>query len=299
MMVGGKAIVSCTEPIDLSNAGMESLLVINCILTDTIYENNFHASVAENNVVIQKTTPYFGEVFTNYVSGAKVWLNDKSLTMSSVGIYSPGEGFKAVSGQTYSLVVHYDMDGDGVEEVYTSTTTVPQKCHLDSVSLFSLNFTSEFFAYLRLHFQGFSGKNYFGAKLNNENDIRTYSNRILRYYVFGEFDILDGDEEYQRLLASEWLIRKEMAYDNQDKYYIYAGDTLSVTLEALSEEYHRFLEVAKVELSQNIPLFSPPRSNVPTNIQGGAIGIFGAYTASHAEVVIPLSTPGLPKRPKD
>ena len=289
-------MTACTEPIDLSNDGMESLLVINCILTDTIIDNNFHASVSENNVVIQKTTHYFGEVYTHYVSGAKVWLNSELLTMRSVGVYSLGDGFKVVSGQTYSLEVHYDMDEDGVEEVYTATTTVPQKCHLDSISFFSFGFTSDYLARLRLHFQGFPDKNYFGAKFNNENDIRTYSNRILRYCLFSEFDVLSGEEEYQRLLA-DWWIQKEMAYDNTEKYQIYAGDTLSVTLEALSQEYHRFLEVAKVELNQNIPLFSPPPSNVPTNIRGGAIGIFGAYTASRAEIVVPLSTNGLPKRP--
>ena len=295
-IVSGKVIIACTEPINLYNEGMEPKLVITCVLTDTLIEDNFHRVVSENYVVIQKTTPFFGNQFVEQVSGAEVRLDGELLTMTGPGSYSP-EDFLAIPGKTYTLEVRYDLNGDGVDEIFTATTTVPPKCHLDSIVLHPLTSRGDYLAGLALYFQGASGENYYGAKLNNKNDSRLFSTRILRYSLF-PFDVFSKEGEYQRLMTN-WMIQKEMSYDNASKYYVYAGDTLSVTLESLSKEYYRFVDVAKTELSQNNPIFSGPRSNVPTNFTGGALGIFGSYTASSASLQIPPDTQGLPKRPEE
>jgi len=296
----GKMITACTEPIDLRNDGMDPMLVITCVLTDSISAYPWNGFVSENEVVIAKTTPFFGEMFREMVSGAKVWINSDTLTMTSPGVYSFKENFLAIPGKTYTLEVHYDMNNDGVKEIYTAKTTMPQKHHLDSISIvkYPISLGRGFEGTMFLHFKSPYGKNWYGAKFNNENDefSRFYSSRILRYCVF-QYDLFANDKEYQRLNA-DWFIRHSMPYDNENIYPLYAGDTLSVELNVLSQEYHRYLEVAKIELSQNNPMFSGPRSNVPTNIQGGAIGIFGAYTSSCATMHLPLDTPGLPMRPR-
>ena len=287
---------SCTEPIDLRNDGMDPKLVITCILTDTIVEYDFFS---ENKVIITKATPFFDEYYIDLVDGAKVWLDSELLTMSSAGIYEPEEGFFAIPGKTYTLEVHYDMDEDGVDDIFKATTTVPPKCHLDLITLHPAPWasSSDFAVYMVLHYRDTIGHKYIGGKFNNENETRFYSDRLLRYGLF-RFDLSEKDGEYRKVLAMDWFIQKEMAYDNANKYYIYAGDTLSVELDMLSEEYYRFLEMAKTELSHNNPMFSGPRANVPSNFTGGALGIFGSYTFSRA--IYPLSeyTPGLPKRPE-
>ena len=278
---------------------MKPMLVITCVLTDTIADSgsSWTGFVSENEVTVALTTSFFGEVFHEPVYGAKVLLNSDTLKMTMPGVYSPEEGFFGVSGQTYTLEVYYDMDGDGIDELFTASTTMPQKYHLDSISLKSTPFPfgSGFEGSLILHFQSSLGDNFLGAKFTNDNDLRFYSSRILRYCLF-RFDIFSKESEYQRIPA-DWFIRHAMPYDNESRYYIYAGDTLTVELNVLTEEYHRFLEVAKTELSQNNPMFSGPRSNVPTNIEGGALGIFGAYTSSRASMQIPVNTAGLPTRP--
>ena len=289
--IAGEMIPSCTEPIDLTNDGMKPKLVVTCILTDTLIEENIHRVVSENRVVLQRTTPFFGGEFVVSIADAKVWINGELLPMMSPGLYAQAD-FCAIPGETYTLEIYYDMNGDGIEEYYTATTIVPQKCRLDSVALVPLMVHGDYYAFLNLYFPGSAGENYFGAKLNNEGDEKVFSTRILRYSLF-QFDVFSKEEEYQSLMA-DWFISKEMSYDNETKYYLYAGDTLSVTLESLSKEYHRFIEVAKIELSPHTPLFSGPRSDVPSNITGGALGIFGSYTASRATVVLPQE--GLPKR---
>ena len=296
----GKGITACTEPIDLRNDGMAPMLVINAILTDTIIGFGYEY-VSENKVVISKTTPFFSPEYTEAVIGAKVWINSDSLTMAYSGTYGLERGFWGVPGKSYTLTVHYDINGDGIDEIYTATTTMPQKYQLDSLSLIPISWGSDFNALLSLHFQDSVGTDYFGAKLSNKNDqvhSKIYSDRVLRYCLFRHE--LFSSEDKHRILQPEdftWIIRHKMRHNNNDEYLVFAGDTLSVQLEALSPEYHRFLDVAKTELSHNNPFFSGPRANLPTNIKGGAIGIFGAYTSSSATLAIPIYTPGLPKRP--
>jgi len=293
-LLAGKLTIACTEPIDLRNDGMEPMLVINCILTDTIVEFG-RQFVSENKVVIVKTATYFGSSYPQPVLGAKVWLDSELLRMTSPGSYEPEEGFFAIPGKTYTLEVHYDANGDGADEVYTATTTVPPKYHLDSVSIIPLPVTQEYTAILMLNFMDNRENKHFAIKINNENESSFYSNRILRYGLFS-LDSFSNEEEYRRMPAPGIWIRHEMNYDNGSIYNIFAGDTLSVQLDVLSPEYYQFLEAAKTELSHNNPFFSGPRSNVPTNIKGGALGIFGSYTFSRTLVQIPIDTPGLPKR---
>ena len=295
VVLGNLITFSCTEPISLTNDGMDPMMVITCILTDTLSEHYAHQILMENHVLIQKTTHFFGDQVIEYIEDAKVWLNSESLLMSGPGVYSL-KGFQPLPGETYTLEIHYDINEDGIDEIFTSSTTMPQECHLDSVALYPLfEGRSDYLAALVLFFKGNSGENYYGARLNNDVSDRFFSSRLLRYSLF-QFDMFFGESTYKRL-PMDWFISHEMSYDNDSKYHIYAGDTLSVTLESLSKEYHRFLKVARDELNLNNPLFSGPSSNVPSNISGGALGIFGAYTSSSAKIVLPLNTPGLPKRP--
>jgi hypothetical protein len=300
ILIAGLTASSCTEPINLRNDGMAPLLVINAILTDTITGFGYEY-VSENKVVISKTTPYFAPEYIDAVSGAKVWINSDSLVMIHPGMYGFEKEFWGVPGESYTLTVHYDMNGDGIDEIYTATATMPPKYQLDSLSLIPISWGSDFSALLSLHFQDSVGTDYFGAKLNNLNDIKhakIYSDRILRYCLF-RFELFSNEDKNRMFIPEDftWIIRHKMRHNNDDEYLVFAGDTLSVQLEALSPEYHRFLEISKTELSQNNPLFSGPRSNLPTNITGGAIGIFGAYTSSSASLAIPIYTPGLPVRP--
>jgi len=295
-LLAGRMTTACTETIDLRNDGMEPMLVINCILTDTIMERN-RQFVDENRVIILKTARYFNDEFPQRVNGAKVWLNSELLRMVAPGTYAPEDGFSAIPGETYTLEVHYDADGDGIDEIYTATTTVPPKYRLDSTTIVPLPITREFSALLTLNFMDSLKYKYFAVKVDNENEVDFYSSRILRYGLFS-FDSPSDNEDYRRMpiLDPVFVIRHEMAYDKGDTYYIYAGDTLSVQLDVLSPEYYQFLEMAKMVLSHNNPLFSGPRSNIPANITGGALGVFGSYTFSRALVQIPIDTPGMPKR---
>ncbi|MDR2585551.1 MAG: DUF4249 domain-containing protein [Prevotellaceae bacterium] len=289
--------VACTEPIDLWNDGMEPKLVITCILTDSVinsYGGDFY--INRNQVVISKTTPFFDTVFNiQTVDNATVWLDSELLIKGPPGFYLTEDDFCAIPGKTYTLEVHCDVNGDGKEEIFTAVTTVPPKYKLDSLTLSPLPLIRDYMALINLHFDDPWDHRYFGAKLTNEDDGSCYSDRILRYSLI-RLNAFLSDDKYRSVPVTDWIIRHEMPHNNKEKYFVFAGDTLSVEFEALSKEYWQFLEAAKTELSPNNPMFSGPRSNVPTNIKGGAIGIFGSFTSSRAVIQIPPDTPGMPKR---
>jgi hypothetical protein len=274
----------CTEPIELIGDDMESRLVITGTLsTEPGYQL----------IEISSTVPYFGTDLPENIDAAKVMLNDRELARDAPGIYTTGESFAAVEGETYVLEVWIDFDGDGQQEYYSATTTVPYIHVLESLSVRSLVPGAVDVPFILLAgFQDTPGDDYYGAALWINNDL--YSNRILRYYVHSLNDY-SNDGTFLRYPIPEWIITESLVWDNGETYDLYSGDVLTVELQTLSEEYYRFLQEAKIEKNQHFPLFSGPRGNVTGNISGGALGIFGSYAVSRKSVILP-KCPGLPER---
>ena len=274
----------CTEPIELEGEDMNPKLVITGTLsTEPCYQI----------IEISSTVPYFGTDLPVNIDAARVLLNDMVLIRDAPGIYTTGGNFAAVEGETYVLEVWIDFDGDGQEEYYSATTTVPYVHVLESLSVRSLIPGEVDVPFILLAgFQDTPGENYYGAALWINDDL--YSNRILRYYVHSLNDY-SQDGSYIRYPIPEWILTESLVWDNGETYDLYSGDVLTVELQTLSKEYYRFLQEAKIEKNQHFPLFSGPRGNVTGNISGGALGIFGSYAVSRKSAILP-KCPGLPER---
>jgi hypothetical protein len=65
------------------------------------------------------------------------------------------------------------------------------------------------------------------------------------------------------------------------------GDTISIELNCLSEDYYNFIRTASLEVSGGNPLFAGPPANVPGNISNGAVGILGVSTVSRKSLILP------------
>jgi hypothetical protein len=165
---------------------------------------------------------------------------------------------------------------------------------LDSVSLhLAITTTADPAWSVFAHFQDQPGPNTYGAHLYI-NDIH-YTNRIQRYYVniFGE-----TTAEGQYINFPVFFIRQEINWDEDERIGLYTGDTITFELNELNTVYYDFLRAAKREISDGNPLFAGPPANVPGNISGGALGIFGAYTISRQSVILEEKY-GFPQRPND
>jgi hypothetical protein len=260
------------------------LVITGCITTDAM----------PHIISLSQTVGYFGKEEAVTFSDAIVKINDEPLRLLGSGKYATDASFSGVPGQTYALDVELDYDGNGVPEHYTARATVPPAHILDSVSLHLISApeAGEPVWSIFAHFRDQPGPNTFGLHLYI-NDIQ-YTAKIQRYYLnsFGE-----TAAEGQYIHFPVFFIRSEMAnWDGEGKLFLYTGDTIRVELNVLSAAYYEFLWAAKQEINGGNPLFAGPPANVPGNISGGALGIFGARTVSCRQFVLEEKY-GFPQRP--
>jgi hypothetical protein len=260
------------------------LVITGCITTEAM----------PHIISISQTVGYFGNEEVKTYSDAIVKINDVRLHSLGSGQYATAASFVGTPGQTYALDVELDYDGNGIPEHYTAETTVPAMHVLDSVSLqLAISTTTDPVWAIFVHFQDQPGPNTYGAHLYI-NDMQ-YTSKIQRYYVnvFGE-----TTAEGQYINFPVFSIRRELNWDEDEKIHLYTGDNITFELNELNTVYYDFLRAAKREISGGNPLFAGPPANVPGNISGGALGVFGAYTISRKSVILEEKH-GFPQRPEE
>ena len=269
---------ACIERMDIStDYATPRLVITGCVTTDT----------AAHIIKISRTAPYFGTELPQTYSSADVQINGIRLRPLGNGEYATDRSFCGVSGETYTLDVRVDFDGDGVPEHYSASAVMPPLHVLDSITLSSIQLATTRSPWMLLmHFQDLPGPNYFGSHLYI-NDV-LYSNKVSRYFLnyFGEY-VAEG--QYIRFPATSFLIRDEMRWENDEPFYVHPADSLTLELNTLSEAYFEFIRTARQEINGGNPLFAGPPANVPTNLSGGAIGVFGAYTVSRKSLILPAA----------
>ena len=282
-------LLGCREQIEIHTDNADPRLVITgYITTDTM----------AHVVSISQTIGYFGSETPKTYDNAVVTINGKLLHALGDGRYATDEGFHGELGETYLLEAYVDVDNSGQPQYYYASATMPPMHVLDSIAL-------RFFRYdhhgaptwvIYVNFQDIEGvPNLFGAHLyiNSEK----YSNKLLRYFL-NDFDETAGDGRYIRFpLIPEYIIRSTIwrDYDKGTILYLYTGDTLTVEFNMLDRQYFNYIQAAKSEAMGSNPLFAGPPANVPCNIHGGALGIFGAYTTSRQSLII-TEEYGFPER---
>ncbi|MDR0729665.1 MAG: DUF4249 domain-containing protein [Prevotellaceae bacterium] len=267
---------ACMERMDLSTDYAPPRLVITgYVTTDT----------AVHRIKVSCTTPYFGTEQPRSYSSAEVQINGVRLRAVGDGEYVTDPAFFGVPGETYTLDVWVDFDDDGTPEHYSASAVMPALHRLDSITLSSVQLgTTKPPWMVIMHFQDLSGPNYFGAHLYINDTL--YSNKMQRYFLnfFGEY-VAEG--QYIHFPVTSYSIREEMRWENDEPFYVYPRDSLTLELNTLSGDYFEFIRTARQEINGGNPLFAGPPANVPTNLSGGAVGIFGAYTISRKSLILP------------
>ena len=279
-------LCSCKERIDIStDNAVPQLVITGYITTDTM----------AHVVTIAQTIAYFGVEKPKTYNNALVSINGKPLHALGGGRYSTDADFFGEPGKTYLLDVYVDKDNNGNPQHYTAVTTMPPMHTLDSITLhFFRNYNGYPMWTLYVHFQDIANvPNLFGAHLYI-NSIQ-YSNKLRRYFL-SNFDEGAADGQYIHFPLFPYTIHHDMRWNVRDEpFKIYTGDTLTVELNMLERTYFNYIQAAKSEVAGSNPLFAGPPANVPGNIQGGALGIFGAYTTSRQNFIITKQY-GLPEK---
>jgi hypothetical protein len=281
---------ACTERMDIvTDNAVPRLVITGCITTDTM----------PHIISISQTVGYFGNEEVKTFSNAVVKINGDLLIPLGDGRYATNASFYGVPGQTYALDVELDYDDNGVAEHYTAQTTVPPMHTLDSASLhIALTSAADDPVWsIFVHFQDQPGLNTYGAHLyvrSPQYSIQ-FTNK-LQYYFLNMFGKTTAEGQYIHFPV--FFVQKELRWDEDNKLPLCTGDTLTVELNELTEVYYDFLRSAKREINGGNPLFTGPPANVPGNISGGALGVFGAYTVSRQFIVLEEKY-GFPQRPPE
>ena len=176
-------------------------------------------------------------------------------------------------GKTYTLTVSFEG------KTYTSSTQILQPTALDSTFWKpSPEFSDYGFSYARLS----DPANQYDAyrwevkriNLNSEGNPRDANFKK----PFSPFT----DDEFFNGLSFEFAYENPMSFDDEDlpseyRGYYKIGDTVVIKMSKLDKPVYEFMEKKYAQIFSGGSPFASP-ANIPTNITGGALGVWAGYS---------------------
>lgn len=272
LVIAAMMLTACTERIDIElDSTYRRLVVYGTVTTDSIH----------HRVRLSATSDYFSNLPSPAVSGALVELEtDRDLMRleesdSVPGLYETPVAFRGIPRTTYHLhISQVDVDGDGNSETYSAESTMPAIPQLDSIQLvyFQSPFVSAYQVFMFA--KDAPEQNWYSYKIWRNSDLLTDE---LSDYTVQSDDFINGGYIYG--LPVGFLI------DSDPREALQPGDTVTLELNSIGEDYHDFISDAQLELMGNNPLFSGPPANVHSNIDHNAQGIFAAYSLMRVSAI--------------
>jgi len=252
------AAVGCQDVIDIELRDADRKFVI---------EGDIVLGTDSAVVRVSRTTSFFDESPPEAINSASV-----KITMSNgdiVTLNSIGDGFYKANGLTITENGTYGLNVMVEDEEFTSSTFMPAALEIDS--LFS-EYADGFFGGdgyydVYLNFQDPIGANYY--------KVNAVQNGVVLKDVF---DIQLFDDSFSEG-AYIRIPNFTQTYD--------LGDTVLLELQSIDSKVYKYYEtfIAVAGEGAGSP-FSAAPANPETNISGGALGYFGAFTSSKKEIVI-------------
>ena len=262
---------ACEKELDVALPPFTPKLVVD----GWIEQNNYPT------VILTRNAGYFDKVDSSsirdlVVTTAKVSISDgereEVLTLRRRDEYFPnflyqGTDIRGEVGKTYQLTV----ESEG--RVYTATTTIPAPVPLDSLWYEPLSPTDTL-GYVRAGLTDPVGEeNYyrlFTQRVGKDDAfVPAYLSAISDQYFSGEslsFSVLRGAENLSNIT---------------DDLYFRQGDTVRVKLCAIDRVHYDFWRTLERELYVTGNPFASSGNEVLSNIEGGALGVWGGYGAAY------------------
>lgn len=241
--------------------------VINVKLKNAAPQYVVEANLFEGNqpfrVHVAKTTDYFGTEPQEQINDAVVTLYDGANQPHNVPFSADGwyelPSFTAVSGNTYKLKV------EAAGNVFTASATMQPVINIDSITFKHVEGGFQEPGYrVTAHFEDPAGTRNFYRLLLTENGA------------------LQNKEDDLYLLDDKYNDGKHVLADFFDLKD--PNTTIEIELRTMDEGVYDFYTTLNDILNnQN----GPAPGNPNTNIQGGALGYFGAFTSSKMSIVLP------------
>jgi hypothetical protein len=250
---------SCEQKIEV-----DSPETVNTIVVEGVVSTETDSSY----VRLTRTLSFFDNTSPiPEVVDAKVMVNDIEFIHTSGGVYKPASPYIGTTGTTYNLKIQHE----GKE--YTSSSTLHKGVPLDTAfAVFkeAESFIEEGYSvrYRALDNRPRTQYTYFRFGFNNQNDTEG-KDSIFGFRVL--FDNADFPTDAPYYFELPFLRLKE-------------GDTCIMVFRTVDENVFRFLSALGNRGGNSF--FGTPPANLPTNIRGGALGIFAAYDVMRYRVTI-------------
>jgi hypothetical protein len=241
---------SCTEEIMIDLENVESKIVIEASLTD---QNE------PQKVQISKTVNFSESNTFPAISGATVSISDNKglnyiLKESKAGLYE-SIAFRGVPGLTYTLTVK--VEG----KTYTAQSTMPQAVKVESLKYDISNLIPPGADKDRyLVFPQFIDPKGLG---NSYRFIQKTDKGIDKSIIIGNDNIGDGLPYSRPVVSLNFEIKK--------------GDKYSLEMQCIDKAVYDYYFTLQ-SVAGNGPGGGTTPTNPPSNISGGALGIFSAHT---------------------
>ena len=252
----GVFLLGCEKEITLPLDENQSMLVIDAVVTDE--PGPYYVKLTKSVAV--SAISKFPEV-----SNAKVIMKDNfgltdTLKYTNKGIYLTNK-IKGAYGYTYFLEVL--LDG----KKYTAQSTMPKKVLLDSLTInYFTFFSATQYSVIPMYTDPITmGNNYRFIQVINDTLDKTY-------HIFN--DNLNNGKENQRPLNSD-----------SDSLRVKLNDLVSVEMQCISSPTYLYYYSLR-QIGGAGPGGGTTPSNPPSNIVGGALGIFSAHTVQRKKIQI-------------
>lgn len=264
---------SCTEQVNIDlDSSYTRLVVDGQITTDT----------TRHYVRLSKTMDYFSNRPADPVTGGRVMINNHLLTESDTapGLYLTDPGFYGETGETYTLSIQgIDIDSDGSEEIYEATSRINSIARADSIEVVYQEYAGGAVQLwgIQLYAKDPVERNYYLFKVLKNDTLVTDT---IDEYVIQDDRMFNGN--YVPGVMVQSLIKAK-----KDEI-IRPGDVITLEANGITQDYYKYIIELTNEVGPSNPLFSGPRANVRTNIEGGngAAGFFRAYSINRISVVV-------------
>ena len=279
------ALASCTAPIEIDTDNSEPVIVIYGTITDEL---------KQQEVKINRSSPYFQDEPNAPVSRAVVTLessDNKSYELFEIdtipGLYRTLHAWAVTPGVTYNLKVQVDFDGNGIQDIYTASATVPAKVFPDSIKLVPINIMGHRNYALNLYAQDSPEEDYYLFKYIINDTLIT--SKISQYRVNDDRGI---NGQYINGLTIDYLghidnWETDSEEQRERSIYLKPGDVMTLETSSIPKGYIDFINQCRREMRGENPIFGGPASNINTNISNGGHGFFSAYCISRDTVVVP------------
>jgi hypothetical protein len=267
---------ACSEDMPMNPDSTYARLVVEGYLTTDTMQHKVRLT-RSGDALFKDSVQSVSNAIVSITDGTNVF--NLTEDPANKGIYLTAANVYGVPGRTYTLnIKNVDINSDGTTEEYSAQSILHAENPIDSIKVVydKTNINNKGWLVNLYALEAGGGRNFYLLRVLRNKVMITDS--IFKYGFtdntgFGG-KYFDGFSVY-RLLEENVNER------------IFKGDTITLEMDGITEDYYHFLYDYVQEYEPKIPIFSGPSANISTNIvpKDKAIGVFAAYSVRRKSVV--------------